>query len=475
MKHWNAKFLEKLLQVQDTDLKIRNLDDQIQIYYQRSKEEDSELSRLKMEIARVDETIEATGSQHQMYGTTLEDIRTAIKGLLTTKSGTPKPRTRSSTEALRIEEDKLSVLVDETQQQLQVLKDERAALVDQAEARAVELEKTQDGPEAEIRKLQQRIKRLEKQREEEVAGLPPMLLRRYDRLRSSRSGIGLTILRDGVCTVCRMQMPTAVVSRLSQGERIPMCPACGRMVARIEIVNLIGSTPEATDKPALAARSATQKLAAKKAAVKKAAVKKAAAKKAAVKKAAVKKTASGAAAEAESSTLVSTKTGASAPGSQKAAVKKTATKISEPPPKKNAAETSDVKKPTPKKAAVKKSAQKTPDLAAKKSPAKTSEAPKPAPKKSPTKTSEAPKPAPKKTAQKKPAQKKAGAADAKKAAATKSAPKKTEAKNAIPKKESVEKPADKKKDTKTSARKSSAPESPTAKKTSSKKTSTGKK
>lgn len=250
MKHWNTAFLERLLQVQSTDLEIRKLATQIHTYYQRSKEEDAELTRLKLEIARVDENIEAAESQNQMYSTTLEDIRTAIKGLLTTKSGVPKPRTRSSTEALKIEEEKLGALVEETAAQLGDFRADRDMLIEKADNRSKILEKEQEGPEAEIRKLQQQIKKLEKKREEEVSGLPSMLLKHYDRLRSSRSGVGLTVLRDGVCTVCRMQMPTAVVSRMSKGERIPMCPACGRMVARIEIVSVssldgAGDTPDA--------------------------------------------------------------------------------------------------------------------------------------------------------------------------------------------------------------------------------------
>ncbi len=235
MKHWNSKLLEQLLQVQETDLKIRGLDLQIQLYHQRSKEEDSELSRIKVDISRIDEALVNTESQNQMYATTLEDIRSAIKGLLTTKAGVPKPRTRSSTEALKIEEEKLESLVEETADQLIKLKEDRDALLLKGEARTAVLESDNEGPEAEIRKLQHQIQKLEQQRVEEVAGLPSLLLKHYDRLRSSRSGIGLTIIRDGVCTVCCMQMPTAIISKLSHGEKIDMCPACGRMVARIEL------------------------------------------------------------------------------------------------------------------------------------------------------------------------------------------------------------------------------------------------
>jgi predicted nucleic acid-binding Zn-ribbon protein len=247
MKHWNSKLLEQLLQVQDTDLKIRKLDLQIQVFHQRSKEEDSELSRIKAEIARIDEALVATESQNQMYSTTLEDIRSAIKGLLTTKAGAPKPRTRSSTEALKIEEEKLESLLEETGEQLIRLKESRESLLGKADNRTEELESDHEGPEAEIRKLQQQIRRFEKQREEEIQGIPQLLLKHYDRLRSSRSGVGLTTLKDGVCTVCCMTMPTAIASKLSHGEKIPMCPACGRMVARIEHTAISVSDSDGAD------------------------------------------------------------------------------------------------------------------------------------------------------------------------------------------------------------------------------------
>ncbi len=234
MKNWNAKLLEQLLKVQATDLKIRKLDQQIHIYYQRSKEEDIELSRIKSEIVNIDDTVVSTENQNQMYLNTLEDIRSAIKGLMTTKAGSPKPRTRSSTEALKIEEEKLESLIEETAEQLLRLRREREDAVARAAERTEELENHSNGPEAEILKLQLEIQELEKQREKEIEGIPSLLLKLYDRLKSSRSGVGLTILRDGVCTVCCMQMPTAIASKLNNGEKIAMCPACGRMVARIE-------------------------------------------------------------------------------------------------------------------------------------------------------------------------------------------------------------------------------------------------
>jgi len=213
MRNWDLALREQLLQVQEIDLKIRAIERKIDEVYRASKEEDPYIVQSKQELVAVEKNISTVEAQNQMYIHTLEDIRTAIKGLATTKSGAPKPRTRSSTEALRIEEEKLSQMVVETQEQAKLLTESRERVLFKIEQRSLVVESIQQGPEAEIRKLRAKISRLDKLRRKATSGVPSMLLHKYDRLRSSRSGIGLTILKDGVCTICRMQMPTATVSQ----------------------------------------------------------------------------------------------------------------------------------------------------------------------------------------------------------------------------------------------------------------------
>jgi predicted nucleic acid-binding Zn-ribbon protein len=234
MRQWENDLLERLLRVQEIDLKIRGVEMKISALYDQSMRDDPRLCKLKADAARLEESIETALSQQEMYLSTLEDIKSAIQGLVSTRAGAFKLRTRSSTEALKIEEDKLTVLVSETEDQIQKLREELVAVRESIVARSREVQAAQQAPEAEIRKLRNRARRLDKQREESVVGIPQLLLRKYERLRNSRSGIGLTIMRDGVCSVCRMQMPTGIRFRLFRGEVISACPACGRMVARIE-------------------------------------------------------------------------------------------------------------------------------------------------------------------------------------------------------------------------------------------------
>jgi predicted nucleic acid-binding Zn-ribbon protein len=358
MSYWKPELLDQLLKVQDVDLEIRALNNSIQDYYRRLKEEDPTLSRLKRRLAELEDTISSTESQKEMYSSTLDDICTAIKGLVTTKSGAPKLRTRSSTEALRVEEEKLTTIVAETEEQLNFLNNERKIVMGRIQGRSGEMEAMMQGPAEEIQKLDNKIQRLERQRTKLVAGLPSMLLRKYDRLRNSSSGISLTVVKDHVCTVCRMQMPTAIISLLNLGGSLPACPACGRMVARVETTPELAPKITATKekekkerkKPA-AKKAVTKKAAAKKQTPKKAAAKKAVTKKAAVKKQTPKK--------AATKKAVSKKAAAKKQTPKKAATKKAVSK-------KKAA----VKKQTPKKAAAKKAVTKKKAAAKKQVPKK---------------------------------------------------------------------------------------------------------
>ena len=234
MRRWKSEVLEQLLDIQDVDMKIRAISHTIEQLYHRCMREDLQLNNMKAELEQVEENLNATKVQREMYQSTLEDIRNAIKGLMANRSGIFRPRTRSSTEALKIEEDKLAVLLVETDSQIQRLSEDAAAIRDQIQERSAEVALSQQAPEAEIRQRRDEKLKLEAERAKRIRGLPEPLLRKYDRLKASRSGMALTVLSDGICKVCRMQMPTGVYSRLVKGEYIHDCPACGRMVARIQ-------------------------------------------------------------------------------------------------------------------------------------------------------------------------------------------------------------------------------------------------
>ena len=58
------------------------------------------------------------------------------------------------------------------------------------------------------------------------AAIPPTMLQQYERLRA-RGKKGIAVVRNQVCTNCRMQVPIAVVATLMRGTVIQVCGNCG--------------------------------------------------------------------------------------------------------------------------------------------------------------------------------------------------------------------------------------------------------
>ena len=59
------------------------------------------------------------------------------------------------------------------------------------------------------------------------AAIPPSMLHQYERLRA-RGKKGIAVVRNRVCTNCRMQVPIAVVAALMRGTVSQVCGNCGR-------------------------------------------------------------------------------------------------------------------------------------------------------------------------------------------------------------------------------------------------------
>lgn len=75
------------------------------------------------------------------------------------------------------------------------------------------------------------------------AGIPAGMLTNYDRARA-RGRKGIAILRDRVCTNCRMQSPIAVAVNLAAGA-VEVCGNCGLFLC-LDPNRPISPRPEAT-------------------------------------------------------------------------------------------------------------------------------------------------------------------------------------------------------------------------------------
>jgi predicted nucleic acid-binding Zn-ribbon protein len=61
------------------------------------------------------------------------------------------------------------------------------------------------------------------------AGIPENMLRKYDRMRANGKK-GIALVRNHVCTNCRIQVPIAVTASLMNGAESQVCGNCGRFL-----------------------------------------------------------------------------------------------------------------------------------------------------------------------------------------------------------------------------------------------------
>src|SRR6058998_3480155 len=81
------------------------------------------------------------------------------------------------------------------------------------------------------------------------AAIPPTMLHQYERLRA-RGKKGIAVVRNRVCTNCRMQVPIAVVAALMRGTVSQVCGNCGRYLCLSDPADAPVAPPPAVAKPA---------------------------------------------------------------------------------------------------------------------------------------------------------------------------------------------------------------------------------
>jgi len=88
----------------------------------------------------------------------------------------------------------------------------------------------QERMQAERERLALDLQDLEEERDAMRAPIPPHDLADYDDLRQRYGGVGIAMLRRGICQVCGVDVPTGVAGAVSRGEGRHYCPVCNRLL-----------------------------------------------------------------------------------------------------------------------------------------------------------------------------------------------------------------------------------------------------
>lgn len=83
---------------------------------------------------------------------------------------------------------------------------------------------------AKLKVVENRVKLLKDKRSLILQKIPKDILLKYEELRAKKAGIAVTIMKNGFCTICNMEIPVLDADKIKDPDKIYKCPMCGRML-----------------------------------------------------------------------------------------------------------------------------------------------------------------------------------------------------------------------------------------------------
>ena len=124
--------------------------------------------------------------------------------------------------------------LEDQQLELMIAIEEDEAEFAERRARLLQIETTwregQASLQAEKATLEADLAELEQDLNEKRARLGAADLAMYDDLRSSLGGVGIALLKRGICQVCGTDVPTGAARAVARGEGLYYCPTCARLL-----------------------------------------------------------------------------------------------------------------------------------------------------------------------------------------------------------------------------------------------------
>jgi predicted nucleic acid-binding Zn-ribbon protein len=174
-----------------------------------------ELRVLELEISSVESKLKQ--NQDRLYGGRVRNP----KELSSLQEEAAALRRRCES----LEEDQLDLMI--------AIEEEEAELAErQARLRQIETSwhKEQVALRAEKDELELRLLELDEEREARRARIGAADLALYDDLCDRYGGVGVVLLKRGICQVCGVDVPTGVARAVERGEGVYYCPTCNRML-----------------------------------------------------------------------------------------------------------------------------------------------------------------------------------------------------------------------------------------------------
>lgn len=124
--------------------------------------------------------------------------------------------------------------LEDGQLELMIAIEEAEAELAERQARLRQIESNWRSEQASLEQekgdLELRLAELEEERNGMRARTAKRELADYDDLRDRLGGVGVALLRRGICQACGVDVPTSMARALERGEGIHYCPICNRLL-----------------------------------------------------------------------------------------------------------------------------------------------------------------------------------------------------------------------------------------------------
>ncbi len=226
--------LRSLIALQDTELKIANLQRQISDIPRQVEAYRQEMLRIEQahqnRIVQLQEDTKrrrAFENEVDMMRARLSKLKDQLMMVKTNKEYTAMLHEIQMAEAqIRQEEDKILEIMEEMETlEAGLRKDER-----ELRARTQEIQKSVQACESSIPDLEAVLASLREEKARTETSIESDLLARYRRSAELRKGIALAEARDELCTACHVRIRPQVYAELLATEDIHSCDSCSRIL-----------------------------------------------------------------------------------------------------------------------------------------------------------------------------------------------------------------------------------------------------
>lgn len=226
--------LEKLIALQELDIKIREIEKEIANIPNKQAEIENQFNAFAADYLSKKNHLETAKKEQRQAELDLKELEGKLEKYKQDLMRVRNEREYSTVlREIDVTKKAISGLETQTLEKLEVieqLEHEIATLTPEIEVKRREFDALIAACASDLDKLNADVAAWRQQRAGLVSGIPADLLARYGRLSQLRDGLALAEVRDGSCTCCYMTIRPQAYADVRKGEQILTCDNCSRIL-----------------------------------------------------------------------------------------------------------------------------------------------------------------------------------------------------------------------------------------------------